>query len=134
MVILLGFWIGRYFPILDGGILPDPWEMMFDGAGEVVAMTYLAVLINTVNMAPYCFIAGLLDRAPSWHTVTALFVLTAVLGLFWPEDWRLVLISSLLISCLLTVIYLAGRGVGHVIRTRFFIKAPVVAGAGSVTL
>jgi hypothetical protein len=48
----LGCAIVWYFPISRGGILPDPWETLFDWAGEVVSMSYLALLYVSSTSPP----------------------------------------------------------------------------------
>ncbi len=114
---MLGLAANFYIPILNGDILPDPWETLFDWGGEVIAMTYLSVLINTVNMAPYCFVAGLLDRCRPWQTVAFVFALMIVFCLAWPGSflWPLNLICGLLIFSALAVVYLVGHLIGGMI-------------------
>lgn len=57
----------------------SPWETLMNWAGEVISMTWLAILWFCVNHAAAFVIAGLLDRYPSRRAL-GLFLTVGLLG------------------------------------------------------
>lgn len=74
------------YPIHNGSILPDPFEILFDWAGEVGAHAYLSIVMFTINFAPVSIVAGCLDLAPPRHTllVMTLLIVLSYLPFFNP--------------------------------------------------
>ena len=106
-----GYVVVCFFPILNGDILPDPWETLFDWAGEFYAYTYLAILIGLVNLAPAALLAGLLDRCPLWHTTATIFITMCTAMEIWPGGFFPfhAFICALIVCVLLSIVYLTGR-------------------------
>ncbi|MCC6547942.1 hypothetical protein IT570_12320, partial [Candidatus Sumerlaeota bacterium] len=99
------------FRLHHGGILPYPWERLFDWAGEVVAMTYLACVFFVLNYGLVLVVAGILDRCPRWHTVVLIGTATVSLILLWPGSFTFPysLCLGLIAAFVGSLIYLLSR-------------------------
>ena len=86
LVLPLGL-VLTFFPLHDGGILPDPLETLFDWAGMIVAHSWISVVFFAMNYSVVALIAGLLDRGPFYHTVALLAGRTLLLHVIFPDPF-----------------------------------------------
>jgi len=101
-----------FVPMDEEGMFPDPFETLFDWAGEVVSMTYLALLCLFIRMGPLALVAGALDRCGLKSGMLALFTLVGVAVMILLRHIGLLVggTGALIEASLVTVMYAAGRG------------------------
>lgn len=111
LAILPLYFLIRTYPIHDGGMLPGPFETLFDWAGEFIAMTYISTVILMINFSPVVLVAGCLDRCSPIHTIPVLVAL--ILYTFWHYHYQFpsmfALICALISSLLAGLLYLLIR-------------------------
>ena len=110
LVLPLGLLL-TFFPLHDGGILPDPLEMLFDWAGMIVAHSWISLVSFAINYSLVAIVAGLLDRAPLYHTSALLAGVTLLLFIGFPgssEGW-LSLPVGIIAAVFVCALYIAVR-------------------------
>jgi hypothetical protein len=108
------------YPLFGDGMLPDPFETLFDWAGIVAAHAYLATMHYLLNLAPYFLLAALLDRDSKILTPTALSALAASLGIFYIKiRWLPAALVVVATAAMSVMIYLAGRRIKDFVAARF---------------
>ena len=100
-----------FFPLHDGGILPDPLEMLFDWAGMIVAHCWISLVSFAINYSVIAIVAGLLDRAPFHHTSALLAGLTLLLHIVFPGSFPVSLSApvGIVAAAFLCALYVAVR-------------------------